>query len=147
MQHHFGIGNVFLTVTFDHENSLIMQVLSGIEVDDETPIDSMSDEELAERAQARRVLRLDYPGIASLNFEILLNILSEEVVGWDMIRHRPTDEPGLFRECYAFSLAMIEEQGRKTLHAHMTLWIKGVNTIRKDIFMALKKKSVLLKLQ
>jgi hypothetical protein len=57
-----------------------------------------------------------------LNFEMLLEILVEEVVGWDMRRDSTTKNVGYFGACLAFSLS-VEEQGRKTLHGHMTAWI------------------------
>ncbi len=60
MFHHDGMGSVFLTVTFDDENSLLIQVLSGVQVDTGESIDDLSDEELAARAkkrQTRAVLR------------------------------------------------------------------------------------------
>jgi hypothetical protein len=135
MQHHFGMCSIFLTVTFDDENSLLIQVLSGEDIDDGTPVSSLSDEEVAERAKERIQLRINYPGLAALNFEMLYRIVLEEVVGWDIVNDRPTESPGYYGECYAFSDA-IEEQGRKTLHSHMTLWIRGYKKVQKDVFFA-----------
>ena len=68
MQHHFGMSSVFVTFTFDDENSLVMQVLSGEDIDDDTPTENLSDEQVLERANRRRELRIEYPGIAALNF-------------------------------------------------------------------------------
>ena len=133
MQHHFGMSSVFLTVTFDDENSVLMQVLSDIEVDDGEDSDSLSDVELSERAKRRRAIRLDYPGVAAMNFEVLFNILAEEVIGWDLKRNQPTDTPGFFGPIYALSFA-VEEQGRKTLHGHMSLWIEGYRDIQHQVF-------------
>ena len=137
MQHHHGIGSIFLTVTFDDENSLLIQVLTQEEVDDDTPISELTDDELAARAKRRREIRLDYPGCASMNFEMLLTILTQKVIGWDMTKDCATAEPGLFGFCEAFSMA-IEEQGRKTLHAHMTLWIRGFRALQRAIFFGTK---------
>jgi hypothetical protein len=33
IQHWFGMGSIFLTVTPDDENSLIVQIYSGIQID------------------------------------------------------------------------------------------------------------------
>jgi len=133
IQHHFGIGSVFLTVSFDDENSFLLQVLSREEVDDDTPVEHLSDDELAKRAARRRELRLEFPGLASMNFEMLLQVLTEEVVGWDIRRNCATDAAGLFGICEALTMA-IEEQGRKTLHVHMTIWIKGFRDLQRSMF-------------
>ena len=135
MQHHFGTGSVFLTVTFDDENSVLMQVLSGVRIDDRAGEGDtvVSDEDLLERAGRRRALRLQYPGLAAINFKMKLQILMEEVIGWDMKNGRSTEKMGLFGDCQALSLA-VEEQGRKTLHVHMTLYIEGYEKLRQEIF-------------
>ncbi len=84
MQHRFGDGSVFLTVTFDDKNSLLLQVLTDNRVDDDLPIEALSDEELHNRAKARESIRLKFPGATAVHFEMLLNILTEEVIGWDL---------------------------------------------------------------
>ena len=109
-----------------------MQVLSGINIDDGVALDTLSHDDLVQRATQRKTLRLGFPGLAAINFEMLLHILTEEVVGWDMKRHSSTKKAGLFGVCYAFAMA-IEEQGRKTLHAHMTLWIKGYKELKRNM--------------
>lgn len=133
MQHVFGIPSLFLTVTFDDENSLLMQVMSATSIDDDRPIETVTDAELADRAVLRKELRLNYPGLGALNFEILLQIVMEEVVGWDIRRNCPTDRAGLFGVCNALALAM-EEQGRLTVHVHMSIWIQGFIQLRKQLF-------------
>ena len=88
MQHHFGMGSVFLTCTFDDENSLILNVLAG-EEDDGLLSSELSDGELCKRAKRRKELRLGLPGMAALNFEMLLETLMEEVIGWDCKKNGP----------------------------------------------------------
>ena len=136
-QHHFGIGSVFLTVTFDDENSFLMQVYTGVSVDDDTDITLLSDDELKARRIDRQKTRINFPGIAALNFEMLLHVLLEEVVGWDMRRRRPAEKPGYFGTAQALTLA-IEEQGRKTLHVHLTLWIEMYRFLQKRMFFGSK---------
>ena len=135
MQHYLGSGSVFLTVTFDDENSLLMQVLSGQEIDNDDDLTTLEDVEFRKRWRERRQIRLQYPGVAALHFEMLLNILVEEVVGWSMREHQSTGKPGIFGMCQAFCLA-VEEQGRKTLHAHMTIWIKRYKKLQEAVFFA-----------
>jgi hypothetical protein len=62
-QHQFGFPSIFLTVTFDDENSIVMQVLSGVIIDDDLDLNEMTDEDLADRAIKRRELRLKCPGL------------------------------------------------------------------------------------
>ena len=104
------MGACFLTVTFDNENSLLIQVLSGEEVDNDKDVTSLEDVEFRKRKRERRQICLQYPDIVALHFEILLNILVEEVMGWSMRENKPTSRPGIFGMCQAFCLTM-EEQG------------------------------------
>jgi len=136
LQHHFGAGSLFLTVTPDDNNSLIIQVLSGDIIDKDTEdVVDMSDAELEKRNIDRVQLRIDLPGFASMNFDMMMKIVLKEVVGWDPDNDCPTDKPGFFGICEAVSMA-IEEQGRKTLHAHMIVWIRGYSEIRHGTFFA-----------
>lgn len=115
-----------------------MQVLSDVEVDNGTLVDSLSDPEQSSRAKARRDIRLNFPGVAAINFEVLFPILAEEVIGWNLDKNCPTEESGYYGTPYAYSLA-VEEQGRKPLHGHMTIWIKGYKEVQKDYFIGKKK--------
>ncbi len=133
MQHHFGMSSIFATATFDDENSFLLQVMCGDVVDDDTPVDTLSDQECCDRASKRRHLRIQYPGIATMNFEVLLDILIYEVIGWDMKENKPTPHIGYFGVPEALSFA-VEEQGRKTLHVHMSSWIRMVKQWQEDIF-------------
>jgi AAA domain/Helitron helicase-like domain at N-terminus len=135
MVHEFGIPSVFLTVNFDDECSFLLQVLSNEEIDDDTPVEDIPEKECADRAVKRREIRIKMPGFAAGNYEMLLNILLEEVIGWDKRGQRPTEKEGLFGMCEALCLAL-EEQGRKSLHGHMLLWIKHFSTLRKLMFFA-----------
>jgi hypothetical protein len=125
MQHNLGQPTFFCTVTIDDDNSFLMQIFSGLNIDDQVPIDDLTDEVLAARAIQRTKLRLNYPGLAALNFEIMLDILFEEVIGWDLVKNGPTEKEGLFGICKAVS-GVIEEQGRTTLHTHFSVWVEKV---------------------
>ena len=133
MQHHFGVGSIFLTVNFDDENSFLMQTITNVEVDSDTPVDDLTDDECALLVGKRRQLRVKYPGASALNFEMLLNILCEDVIGWNIKTHEATEEPGLFGECEALAIAF-EEQQKKTVHGHFTIWIKGYDMLRQVMF-------------
>ena len=119
LQHYYGIGTIWLTVNFDDEHSLLLQVLSGRTIDDNLPLDRFSDDELHVRYNQRRDIRLHLPGLSAMNFEVLIHIVYEEVLGWDMRRNCQSTKKGLFGECIAVCMAL-EEQGRKTLHGHIS---------------------------
>ena len=125
MQHHFNIGGIFLTVTPDDENSFLVTSYSQFDQSGSfQDVLSISKAELEQKAKKRMELRLQYPGITALAFEHILDIIIEEVIGWDVKKGRPTEAPGLFGEPLAFAGA-VEEQGRKTLHVHFIIWLKG----------------------
>ena len=146
MQHYLGSGSVFLTVTFDDDNSLLMQVLSDKKVDDDTDLETLTDTDFRQRRRDRRQIRLKYPGVAAIHFEILLDILLEEVVGWSIRKDESTGVPELFGSCKALVFA-IEEQGRKTLHVHMTIWIDQYKKLQRECFLPPGPTNVMLKEQ
>jgi hypothetical protein len=123
MQHVLGTPSIFLTVCFDDQNSFLMQIMSGHLIDEDVNISDLADADLANCAVERKQLRLEHPGLGSLNFELLLEIVVEEVIGWNMRDHIRTDDNGLFGECEGVAGAM-EEQGRHTVHVHFSIWIK-----------------------
>jgi hypothetical protein len=131
LHHHLAMASYFLTVTPDDDNSWLVQVFCN-EIIDEGSAESQSDEELQKRAKLRTELRMKYPGIAALCFEELLQIVMEEVVGWDMKKDCATEKAGLFGTPTAVQ-ATIEEQGRRTLHAHILVWIGRNIEIQKGL--------------
>ena len=129
-QHYFGTASYFLTVTPDSDNSFLVQVYSQITVDDDRPIAGLSDEELTLRAKQRLQLRIKYPGICSYFFELVLEIVIEEVIGWNLTEGQPREDiVDLFGVPQAFT-ASVKEQGRKTLHAHIQIWVQNFNNCR-----------------
>ena len=124
LQHHFGQADVFLTVTPDDDNSFLVQVYAGVAIDDEQAVSSLSDEELRSRASERTELRIKHPGICAFFYEMMLEIILEEVIGWDLESNAPKAEGGLCGIPEAFT-GSTEEQGRATLHTHFQIWIKG----------------------
>jgi len=123
----------FLTVTPDDENSFLVQMYSQVTVDDNRPIATLSDSDLIVRAKQRTQLRIQYPGICAYFFEAVLDIVIEEVIGWDLQKERPRDDiVGLFGVPEAFTVST-EEQGRKTLHSHIQIWVRDFSQWREDL--------------
>ena len=139
MCHNLGAPQVFLTITPDDDNSFLLQAFSACYIDgDSTSVDILSDEDLRKKATARTTLRLKYPGISALVFEEVLEVIMEEAVGWDCKENRPNGKTGLFGSCFACTY-VVEEQGRKSLHAHIMLWIRELKTLFKRLDSNLNK--------
>jgi Helitron helicase-like domain at N-terminus len=93
-------------------------------IDDKTDVHSLDSDEFTARAKLRTQLRLQYPGVCALYFELALQTIISEVFGWDLKLKRQI-KPSLFGAIPAFS-CLIEEQGRGTLHAHCLVWIPNL---------------------
>lgn len=136
-QHHFGTSSYWLTVTPDDDNSFLVQVFANNEIDDDTKVSDISDDTLQNRARERTALRLRFPGICALFFEIVLDIVIRHVLKWDR-ENECSIGIGLFGETQAFAIA-VEEQARKTLHAHMQIWIKDFASTRENLHSGRKR--------
>ena len=71
-------------------------------------------------------VRLMYPGLCALNFEILLEIVLDKIVGENDLRL------GIFGTLAAYGLA-VEEQGRKTLHCHIIVYTTDWNQLLRGL--------------
>ena len=138
--HNLGFPSVFLTFAPDDEASFLLQILTGVTIDDDIPIGDLTDEQLAARAKNRREIRIQSPGLCALNFEIVLDIVLEEIVGVD-IETKQVIKEGYFGLVEAV-MVTVEEQGRKTLHAHILLWIKRIRDNLKAVQDTSSKKTV-----
>ena len=81
--------------------------------------------------QLRYHVRNTYPGAYAIEFLSQLEILISKFICWD--ESDAIGNPGIFGEAEAYGVA-IEEQGRKTLHGHILVWIKNFNTLRNLLF-------------
>jgi len=134
IQHKFGMASIFLTVTPDDANSLVVQIYSREMVDgDDTRIGDLSDDDIANRGRLRNEIRIKHPGICAYYFELVMDSIIEDVIGWDLANQRPTEMPGLFGTPEAFSMA-VEEQGRDSLHSHFQVWIKEYREAREKMY-------------
>ena len=69
----------------------------------------------------RSYMRNTYPGACAIEFLSQLEILISKLICWN--DKECVGKPGIFGETEAYGVA-IEEQGRKTLHGHILVWIK-----------------------
>ena len=110
MVHHLGFPSFFVTFTPDDQNSYLLQVYSGVTIDDGTPICELTDEQLAARCKERKELRINAPGMAAQLFEVALDTVLSEVFGIDPDTMCPTGIESHFGVVCA-ALVTVEEQG------------------------------------
>jgi hypothetical protein len=134
MQHHFGCPTFFLTVTPDDDNHILIQIYSQTFLSPQVDIDNMTDEEIFRLSNLKTDLRIAFPGICAFFFEAMLNIVLHDVIGWDKQNNCPTTaSEGVFGQIQAVSVS-VEEQGRRTLHAHILIWEKSLNNLRTTLY-------------
>ena len=104
-----------------------MLLLPQVELPDLISSDCIADLKL------RKQIRMDYPGACSIEFQNVMDIVIETLFNWD-IKKQEAKGPGIFGTVVAFAPAD-EEQGRKTLHRHIQIWVKEIDQkLRKDLF-------------
>ena len=81
--------------------------------------------------KVRSHARSTYPGACAIEFLLQLEILMSNLIGWDKVRNVGT--AGIFGIPEAYGVT-IEEQGQKTLHAHIHVWIKDFNIVRNLLY-------------
>ena len=128
-----------MTVNPDDENSYVVQIYSQEIIDDNTSAKFQEDEEILKRSQSKQQLRIKVPGICAFYFELIIEIIIGEVLCWDLEKQKAMrSKQGLFGKTKAFVLS-IEEQARKTLHAHLQIWVKNYHAIREKIYTKKRK--------
>jgi hypothetical protein len=81
----------------------------------------------------RKNARLNNPGACSLEFQSVMQILTECMLKWD-IKSKSSTGKGILGTVRAFAGAN-EEQGRKTLHWHWQIWVEEINqSLRNALF-------------
>ena len=139
MQHHFGCPTFFLTVTPDDDNHILVQIYANSVCSSNKDINTMSDEQINELAKEKTALRIKYPGVCAYFFEIVLDIIIRDVLKWNKTKNVPIGStPSIFGNINAISVS-IEEQGRRTLHAHLLLWVHELNETRNKMYSCTEK--------
>lgn len=99
---------LFLTLNPSDLTNPLLGVMGGLQVDDWT---MMSQEQ-------RAVFVANNPGPAAQFFDLMIKAFVDIILGYK----KPNG--GLFGTCLAY-YAMVEAQGRGTLHCHMLIWLAG----------------------
>ena len=124
LAHHFGCAKALFTLSFDDSLDIRIATLAGVDDIEETldNLNELSGEESVLKLQELEGVRLKFPGLCALNFEWLLEIVVDRLVG------NNESKTGIFGKMEAFALA-VEEQGRKTLHAHILVYTTEWNDL------------------
>ncbi len=80
--------------------------------------------------QLHRDARMSNPGACSLEFQNVMQILTECLLKWD-IKTQLSKRKGILGTVIAFAGAD-EEQGHKTLHRHWQIWLKEIDQNIRD---------------
>ena len=134
LTHHFGCPKVLFTVSFDDSLDIRILTLSGKE-DVQKWVENlthMPPEEAGHDINGLNELRLRYPGLCAYNFECLIDVVLDKLVG-----DNDTKE-GVFGKLEAYGMA-VEEQNRKTLHAHIVVYISDWNETLRDFHSSRKR--------
>ena len=134
MHNGFGKPTWWVTVTPDDLHSLKIWDISG------TNIKMLSDDYVPTEPPTA-TLRLknvsSNPGAAAINFQHVMRVFLEDVLGWDSSRQAPRRSGGLFGNVSAWSYC-VETQARGTLHAHCLLWCAGQENLLNRLVMLQK---------
>jgi hypothetical protein len=134
----FGQPAIFFTISPDDLNNLRIQIYGGNEWDAVPTVDeinNLTESELKERFKKRTEFRIAYPGYCCYDFEIILEIIERRLLGWDSKNVCAYEDGGVFGMVDAF-VAAVEEQGRKTLHAHYAIYLTEWNNVLEELFNA-----------
>ena len=119
----FGLPAVFFTFTPEDRENFRTRVYA-LKQTEAPPDMNSSFEDLENDHKLCIDVRRRYPGLCAFDFDEVLGTVMRDVLGWDEEAKGPTKVEGAFGELDAW-FAAIEEQGRKTLHAHFLLWRKN----------------------
>ena len=113
----FGEPSIFFTVSPCDEVNFRIRLYTVPDSSHQLPtIDNLTDEMCIADYELRKNQRTTYPGAGSFDFDVLMNIVIDDIIGMQ------NPDGGIFGRVAAYSQT-VEEQGRKTLHSHFLLWI------------------------
>ena len=131
----FGLPAIFLTITPDDSRAFRIIVyallpdskgLNGL-LDGNVDVGKLSDDQILADFKICQETRIKYPGLCAEEYSRIIDLVVKHVFGWDPKMEKST-KVGLFGKVEAWCLAT-EEQGRKTLHGHVLLFIENWNKI------------------
>lgn len=127
-----GKANIWLTISPDYAKSF--QVMwYALDSEESTPSANA-----IPQGTKRFALLSKHPVAAALNFQRILEIVIEDIIGRSLQKKRPYRKGGLLGVPKAW-LQVVEEQSRLTLHTHMLIWLYGHTAIENQLASALQR--------
>lgn len=126
----FGVPSLLFTFSPCDECSFRMQLYAMSNKVSKLPSPNEHIEELFQKLALRKSLRIQFPGACAREFDSLLQCIIKLLIGWD---EKKTKHQGIFGRIVAVA-PTIEEQGRTTLHGHLTLWVLNYHVLQQQLF-------------
>lgn len=127
IQDYFGNPSIFLTVSPDDTNCFNHLIFDTRENYNEY-LASCIPEAADIFYRKTKEFRMNYPGISAIYFDYIIEIISKDIIGWDFNKGESMEGGGIFGVCNAAIIA-IEEQGRKSLHMHILVWVEHIQQL------------------
>ena len=128
----FGAPAVFFTITPCDECSFWVRLyVTCREHSLPSTRDLLDEERCLADFNARKKWRTDHPGACVTEYESMIQIVVQILIGWGQGNH--TGNNGIFGTPEAYA-DCCEEQARYTLHSHITVWVKNFNDVRNLLF-------------
>ena len=125
---YFGPPAIFATASPCDENSMRVRLYATSQTHKLPTLEQCMDEEdCFLDLKMRRDWRSTYPGACSLEYQSLMQVFIQVLIGWD--KGKQCGKNGIFGKPLAWTEAC-EEQSRLTLHSHLLIWIKYFNIVR-----------------
>lgn len=125
----FGIPAIMLTVTPDDQRSIRI-IAYAVPADKaasltktDVNVSELTNEEILFEHKICCEARGKCPGLCAEEYNRIIRLVIKHALGWNETTQK-SEGPGLFGITEAWCLAT-EEQGRKTLHGHILVWIKN----------------------
>jgi hypothetical protein len=121
----FGLPGIFLTVSPDDLRNyriVVYALKPNQNVHGSVNVKDLSDDQILTDFKMRQDTRFNHPGLCAEEYERIIELVIKHVFNWNEEEQRSMGM-GLFAEVLAWCIAT-EEQGRKSLHGHMLLFIK-----------------------
>jgi hypothetical protein len=121
----FGLPCIFLTISPDDLRNyrIVVYALDGKEqTSGSIDVKDLSDDQILADFKVRQQARFDHPGLCAEEYERIIELVIKHMFNWNE-KEQKSMGVGLFAEVLAWCIAT-EEQGRKSLHGHILLFIK-----------------------
>jgi hypothetical protein len=133
----FGLPSLFFTVTPEDACNLRIKVMALQECQSPSynPLDprKMPPDKVEEEVKELFSFRQHFPGLCAFDFDQISNLVIDWIIGWDQSEGAMKETGGAFGRTKAWCAA-VEEQGRKTLHAHYLIWLEGWSELREQLY-------------